>query len=432
MSLVKTIRLGFLHVALAITFVAINGVLNRLMIHDLAIPASIVAALVVLPYVLSPMQVWLGAYSDRHPLFGYRRTPYIAVGLILSMGGMALTPYAALLIAEQFWLGLLVGLGVFLIWGIGYNLAVVGYLSLASDLFPERERSRVIAVMWFMMIISLIFTAILMGRALEPYSDAQLLRVFALAGLTGIGLMLLGLVGLEPRHHKPPAQERHSQQDALRAVFANSQARLFFIYLILLLTALLGPDLLLEPFGAQAFGMNVEQTTQLTATWGGATLAALLLYGLLLNRWMTKKPGALLGGILATVGLCTISVSGIFQIQALFLVGIITFGLGTGIATSTNLALMLDMTTPEQVGLFIGAWGFADSLARGAGSLLGGLGLDILNSVTGNTTISYAGVFFIEALMLAVSLVMLRSINIQAFREEQPTLTQVVALAGDT
>ncbi len=432
MSLVKTIRLGFLHVALAITFVAINGVLNRLMIHDLAIPASIVAMLVVIPYVLSPMQVWLGAYSDRHPLFGYRRTPYIAVGLVLSMGGMALTPYAALLIAEQFWLGLLVGLGVFLIWGIGYNLAVVGYLSLASDLFPERERSRVIAIMWFMMIISLIFTAILLGRALEPYSDAQLLRVFGLAGLTGLGLMLLGLVGLEPRHYTPPAQERHSQQDALRAVFSNSQARLFFVYLILLLTALLGPDLLLEPFGAQAFGMNVQQTTQLTATWGGATLAALLLYGLLLNRWMTKKLGALLGGILATIGLCTISVSGILDIQMLFLVGIIIFGLGTGIATSTNLALMLDMTTPEQVGLFIGAWGFADSLARGAGSLLGGLGLDILKSLTENTTISYAGVFLIEALMLAISLMMLRSINIQAFREEQPTLTQVVALAGDT
>ena len=78
MTLFKNIRLGLLHVAIAMTFVLINSVLNRIMIHDLNILASIVAVLVVLPYVLSPAQVWIGQYSDTHPLFGYRRTPYIA------------------------------------------------------------------------------------------------------------------------------------------------------------------------------------------------------------------------------------------------------------------------------------------------------------------------------------------------------------------
>ena len=52
--------------AIAITFVAINGVLNRIMIADLGILATVVVILVVIPYVLSPMQVWeIGRASCR-------------------------------------------------------------------------------------------------------------------------------------------------------------------------------------------------------------------------------------------------------------------------------------------------------------------------------------------------------------------------------
>ena len=68
MSILKNIRLGLLHVAVAITFVLINGILNRVMIHDMQILASVVAVLVVLPYLLSPLQVWIGQYSDTHPI----------------------------------------------------------------------------------------------------------------------------------------------------------------------------------------------------------------------------------------------------------------------------------------------------------------------------------------------------------------------------
>lgn len=431
MSYFKNFRLGLLHVSLALTFVAINGVLNRIMIHDLAIPATVVAVLVVLPYVLAPMQVWIGQYSDTHPLFGYRRTPYIALGILLAMVGMMLTPYAALLLDRAFVPGLLLSLGAFLTWGMGYNLAVVAYLSLASDLSTEEQRSRVIAVMWFMMISSIILAAILIGRALEPYSNAQLIRVFGVVGVVGLGLAALGLVGLEPRHHREFQHERHSQREALQAVLNNPQARLFFVYLVLLLTAIIGQDILLEPFGAQAFGMSVRETTQLTATWGGATLVALLLHGFLLSRWLDKKVGAAIGGGLAASGLMLIATSGLLDVQVLFVPGVVTLGFGTGIATATNLGLMLDMTTPEQVGLFIGAWGVADSLARGVGGLLGGIGRDVITYATGNLVSGYVGVFLIEALMLCVALLMLRTISVRAFREQRLSLTQVVALAGD-
>ncbi len=431
MSIIKNIRLGLLHVAVAITFVLINGVLNRVMIHDLNILASLVAVLVVLPYLLSPLQVWVGQHSDTHPIAGYRRTPYILLGLLLCIGGMVLTPHAAMLMPDHLAAGILLGAVAFGAWGIGYNLAVVGYLSLASDLSEEHQRSRTIAIMWFMMIVSIIVTAIIAGRALAQYDAARLVYVFNTGGLIALGIAALGLVGLEPRGNLPVVQSRASQRAALRAVLGNAQARRFFVYLILMLAAILGQDILLEPYGAQAFGMSVAQTTQLTATWGGATLIALLLQGLVLSRWFSKKTGAILGALLATAGLLLIAASGLLGIQALFVPGVFTLGFGTGIATSTNLGLMLDMTTPEQVGLFIGAWGLADALARGAGMLLGGVLRDLVTAATGNGSSGYIAVFLIEAMMLAGSLLLLRAIDVRSFRSQQPTLTELVALAGD-
>lgn len=430
MSILKNIRLGLLHVAVAITFVAINGVLNRIMIADLGILATIVAILVVIPYVLSPAQVWIGQYSDNNPIMGYRRSPYILLGMLMTFGGMVLTPHAALLLAENFAAGFGLGLVAFGLWGVGYNLAVVSYLSLASDLSDEGQRSRTIAVMWFMMIVSIIISAIVIGRSLEPYSEAQLFLVFRVAAVVGIGLTILGLVGLEPRYETTIKEKRHSQKEAIAAVVNNPQARIFFVYLVLMLVAILGQDVLLEPYGAHAFDMSVDETTQLTALWGGMTLLSLLLYGFVLNRFMSKKMGAMLGGVIATLGLLAIALSGVSGYAGLFQPGIAILGFGTGIATSTNLGLMLDMTTAEQAGLFIGAWGVADAASRGIGMLLGGTVRDIVTMLFNNVTLGYTSVFMIEAGFLVISMMLLSRIDVGAFREENAQATSFVELAA--
>lgn len=432
MTLFKNIRLGLLHVAIAMTFVLINSVLNRIMIHDLGILASIVAVLVVLPYILSPAQVWIGQYSDTHPIFGYRRTPYIALGTLLAITGATLAPHAALALAHNPLVGVPLAILLFGMWGVGYNLAVVAYLSLASDMSTEQQRSRTVAIMWFMMIASVIVTAIVVGRALEPYSEERLFTVFLETGGVALTLALAGLIGLEPRRETVTVrQNRAGQMAAIRAVIDNPQARIFFVYLIMMLAAILGQDVLLEPFGAQAFGMNVKETTQLTAMWGGATLSALLLYGAVLSRWISKKRGAMIGGSIAATGFLLIALSGMTAIEAMFIPGIVLLGFGTGIATTTNLALMLDMTTAEQVGLFIGAWGVADAIARGVGTLLGGVMRDVIAHMSGSAVSGYVSVFLIEALLLGVSLVLLQRIDVTAFRSRQPSLTELVAITGD-
>ena len=94
--LIKRIQLGLIHVAVAMTLVPINSTLNRVMIKELAVSATLVAILASLPYLFSPIQVAIGSFSDRYPVLGFRRTPYIILGLLLTVTGVVLSPPARL------------------------------------------------------------------------------------------------------------------------------------------------------------------------------------------------------------------------------------------------------------------------------------------------------------------------------------------------
>ena len=419
MPLTKILRLGLIHAAVAITLVPINSTLNRIMISELGMAATLVAVLVSLPYCFSPIQVWIGNYSDHHPLFGYRRTPYIALGLLLCAGGAALAPSAAFALAANPWPGLPISLLAFGAWGMGFNVATVAYLSLATDLAGEEHRARTVGVMWFMLIVSVIAAAILIGFSLQPYSPAALYRAFYVTCGIALALGFGGLIGLERRGAAAGTGERRSFPSLLRMIGANAQARLFFVYLVVLLIALLGQDLLLEPYAAEVFGVPVRRTTEYTAIWGGALLLALLLASPLTRR-TGKVRAAAIGAVIAGVGLVLIALSGVLLLKALLIPALVIFGFGSGLSTATNLALMLDMTLAGQVGAFIGAWGMADALARLVGTMLSGVVRDSVQYFTGNAAAGYVTVFLIEAAALGLSLLLLQRLSVSQFRAGAP------------
>lgn len=427
----KRFQLGLIHVAVAMTLVPINSTLNRVMIKELAISATIVAILASLPYLFSPIQVAIGSYSDRHPLFGFRRTPYILAGLILCVLGVIISPQVAFLMHDNFSLGLFAGLLAFGAWGMGYNLSAVSYLSLASELSGENERGKTIATMWFMMIASIIVTAIALSRMVDPYTPQALIRAFGYVAVSALILGLLGLIKLEPRSHleKRAASEAYTVKQMTSAITANPVARVFFIYLLLLLAAILGQDVLLEPFGAEAFGMTVTQTTRITSIWGTFVLLAIIVAGFLEGR-VSKRLVAQLGNTGALLGFVVIVISGILINRHVFYTGVTLLGIGTGLSTVANLSLMFDLTIPGMVGLYIGAWGFSNALSRLTGSVLGGVVRDVVTQVTGNALSGYLVVFSIEALMLLMAAIMLYRIDVKAFRRqmEEPSFVEKVAM----
>ena len=432
----KRFQLGLIHVAVAMTLVPINSTLNRVMIKELSLSATLVAILASLPYLFAPIQVAIGSYSDRHPLLGYRRTPYILVGLILCVLGMLFSPQVAFLMGTNFPLGLLAGLLAFGAWGMGYNLSAVSYLSLATELSGENGRGRTIATMWFMMIVSIIVTAVGLSRMVDPYTPEALIRAFGYIAASALILSLIGLIKLEPRsapHEREAGKsEAYTVKQMTSAITQNPVARIFFIYLLLLLAAILGQDVLLEPFGAEAFGMTVTQTTRITSLWGTFVLIAIIVAGLLEGR-VVKKGIAQFGNLGALAGFVVIVASGLTRSTSIFYTGIILLGLGTGLSTVANLSLMFDLTVPGMVGLYIGAWGFSNALSRLTGTLLAGIMRDVVNQLTGRPLSGYLVVFAIEALMLLVATVMLTRINVKEFQKntEEPSFVEKVALASD-
>ncbi|MCI0551394.1 MAG: BCD family MFS transporter [Anaerolineae bacterium] len=430
----KRFQLGLIHVAVAMTLVPINSTLNRVMIKELSISATLVAILASLPYLFAPIQVAIGSYSDRHPIFGFRRTPYILAGLLLCVLGVVVSPQVAFLISDNFSLGLLVGILAFGAWGMGYNLSAVSYLSLASELSGENGRGKTIATMWFMMIVSIIVTAIGLSRMVDPYTPEALIRAFGVVAASALTLGLLGLIKLEPHSSvsSSAASEAYTVKQMTSAITANPVARVFFIYLLLLLAAILGQDVLLEPFGAEAFGMTVTQTTRITSIWGTFVLIAILIAGFLEGR-VSKRRIAQFGNTGALLGFIVIVISGIMINTNVFYTGVTLLGLGTGLSTVANLSLMFDLTVPEHVGLYIGAWGFSNALSRLTGSVLGGVLRDVVTQVTGIALSGYLVVFSIEALMLFVATYMLYRIDINAFKRKahKPAFVDKVALAAE-
>ena len=431
----KRIQLGLIHVAVAMTLVPINSTLNRVMIKELAISATLVALLASLPYLFSPIQVAIGSYSDRHPIFGLRRTPYILVGLVLCVVGVVVSPQVAFMMSENFGLGILAGIGAFGAWGMGFNLSSVSYLSLATELSGEDGRGKTIATMWFMMIVSIIGTAIAISNMVDPYTPEAMMRAFAIVGASALALGLLGLLWLEPRAKANTAKaqsESYTLKQMTSAILGNPVAKLFFIYLLLLLAALLGQDVLLEPFAAEAFGMSVTETTRITSLWGTFVLIAIIIAGILEGR-AHKRIVAQAGNLGALVGFVIIVLSGFFHSLSIFYTGVTLLGIGTGLSTVANLSLMFDLTVAGNVGLYIGAWGFSNAMSRLTGSLLGGIVRDGVTQATGQALSGYLVVFGIEAAMLAAAAIMLSRIDVSAFKKQaaEPAFVEKVALATD-
>jgi len=431
----KRLQLALIHTAVAMTLVPINSTLNRVMIFDLGISKTLFTLLAIFPYLLSPIQVAIGSFSDRHPILGYRRSPYILAGLLLCVLGVAVSPQVALLISQNFTLGILAGVLAFGAWGMGYNLSAVSYLSLASELSGEKGRGKTIATMFTLMVIGLIATGISLSRLVPTFDPATLERAFLIVAASALTLGLIGLFKLEPHvslSSSPAKADTYTVKQMTAAITENRVAKIFFVYLLLLLAAILGQDVLLEPFAAQAFGMSLAQTSRIVSITNSFTLIAFIIAGILDGR-VKKKYVAQMGNLGALLGFITIVISGFTASTSAFYIGITLLGFGTGISTIANLSLMFDLTVPEKVGLYIGAWGFSNGLSRLVGLLMAGVVADVATQVTGDALHGYLVVFGIEALMLFIAAIMLYRIDVAAFQKKahEPAFVDKVAAVAD-
>lgn len=430
----RVIQLAFVHVGVSITVVPVTSTLNRIMIADMGMPALLVSFFVSLPYLLSPLQVWIGAWADRNPIAGRHRSPWIVLGGLMASFGGYLTAHAVYLLHRDPGWGVLAAVGSFTVWGLGVNIASVSYLSLLSELSGDTGgwRSRAVSIMWTAMILGAIATGLTLAALLDPFSEEALYNALGLVWLIASTLVLVGAANLEPARVERGTVQHSADHPGLayRILAGNPSARRFFVYLLLVLIAIHAQDVLLEPYGAEVLGLPIAQTTRLSSIWGVGLLLTLM-GGLLLVRRFGKRRTANWGALLTVAAFAAIIVAGLAHLPIFFMAAVFFLGLGGGLMTVSNLSFMLDMTVPEAAGLYMGAWGVANFSGQALGNITSGLVRDVVFRLTAIPAAGYSAVFVLEIVGLLLALWLFRRISVEEFqRDARLQLHDVLALAG--
>ncbi len=449
LNLLTMLRLGVFNMGLGIMSLLTLGVLNRVMIEELRVPALIAAGTIAVHQFMAPARVWFGQMSDARPLLGHHRSGYIWVGIV----GVAVVSFVALQVVWQLgeriatqgwgpqaypWVGLL-GL-LFAIYGLALSATSTPFTALLVDVSDEDSRSRLVGIGWAMLMVGIITGVVITTIVLKPIDlDAPIEqvrsavnRLFIIAPAVVCLLAFFSTVGVERRYSRrrsTPDQREDSLTlgRALKILTASRQTGLFFSFLLVLSLSLFMQDAILEPYGGEVFGMTIAETTRLNAAFGLGTLLGIIVTGWLVVPRLGKQRSVSLGCSWAALCLVGITLSGLTGSPTVLLTAVFLFGSASGVLTLGAIVLMLDLTVTETAGTFIGAWGLAQAIARGSATVLGGAVLDLgralLRLFNGGGEIgepqvllAYGLVFGLQALGMVVAIGLLRRVNIQEFQ----------------
>jgi len=424
-SLPRILRLGLRQFAAGMLSVLTLGILNRVMKIELGLNLTLVSLVIGAHYFAAIIAIPFGHRSDKHSWRGYHRTPYIALGTALTALATALAPFVAFFLAGQD--GSLpaaaIGVGLFLLMGTGMYVAGTAYLSLITDLTVEEERSKVIAITWAMMMAGILAGVFLGVWVMEHYSSERLVTLFLMMAGLVVGLTALAVWGQEPPRAIRPSAKALTLKQALWLLTTSQQTLFFFAFLFGGIFFLFVQQMALEPFGGDVFGLNVKETTFFNAYQMVGVLLGMGMTGGWLARRLGKKAATGLGAVVSAIAFALLAVASIGSYLPLVKPGIFFMGLGMGIFTVGGLALMMDLTVKEQVGLFMGAWTLAQALANGLASVGGGILHDVGFGLWGSEAGAYALVFLVEAGGLLGIIALLLQVDVTRFRAEVAKLS---------
>jgi MFS transporter, BCD family, chlorophyll transporter len=443
-GLLQMFQMGLFQMGLGMMSLLTLGVLNRVMIKELAIPATIAAGVIAVHQFMSPARLWFGQMSDAKPLFGYHRTGYVWVGSALLAIASWLAVQVMWLLGDsvavngwnqtsQLWVAALGG--IFALYGLALSSGSTPFAALLVDVSEEEERSKLVGVVWSMLMVGIVIGAITISQLL-PQGDAvvdlavakaAINRVFMIVPAIVFGLAIVATFGIERTFSRFTARTRSGdmavREDqitldrALRVLTASPQTGLFFSFLLFMTISLFIQDAVLESYGGQVFNMSIKQTTQLNAQWGMGTLIGIATTGFAIVPKLGKQNTTRLGCALVAICAGLLIMSGFTANPTMLKSAVFLFGLASGVTTTGALSLMLDLTAAQTAGTFIGAWGLAQAMARGFATVIGGVALDVSKKVFPDSlAMAYGGVFSLQVLGMIAAIVLLSRIDVQEFR----------------
>lgn len=441
-GIVRTFRLALPKLGVGWMFALLTINFNRITIVELGVLAVVVSVMLSMHYFLSPFQVIAGRIADRHPILGYRRTPYLILASIA--GGLLFTllPSIAQMMGQGNVLGYVAGFALFVVFGVAIAVMGDSHHALIADVVDPKSRGAVISVVWTFTIISTIFAAIVMNIVMPDYSPVLMQRLYNLSPFIVIGATLLGVIGIEKRltgealhasieRAKRVAPPGNPLSIAVTLLRKNHQARGFFLFVFVSILAIFLQDNILEPFGAEVFGMTVKETTRFQPTWGGGVLAGMLLMGVLSALTpIAKRTIAITGSLGTAVGMLILATAAFTQHRELVSPALMFMGVFTGFFNVGALSMMMDMTIEGATGLYMGLWGMAQAFGNGMAAIGGGgLHTGLIETGLLSPHVAYMAIFGLEAFGMVAAAAILWRISVQSFRKQhEAVLTRADAL----
>ena len=438
LPLTRLLRLSLFQFVIGMVTALLVGTLNRVMIVELEVPAWWVAMAVGLPMVFAPLRGLIGYRSDTHPsVLGLKRIPYLWLGSLMLFGGLAILPFALLVLGDnqpgQIWLGRIGAALAFLLTGAGIQVTQTAGMALASDLADDDKRPRVVALLYTMLLLGLIVSSAIYGLLLQNFSPLRLIQVIQGSAVVVLVCNLFALWKQEARQAARGQREAGGFGRHWRELMAEPQMRRFLWATGLGSCAFGMQDIVLEPYGAQVLGLGVGSTSGLTAVAALGSLLAFALSARMLNQRISACGLAGIGAVVGLVAFALVIFSAPWQSIAVFKAGVLLVGFGGGLFSVGMLVNAMTYGDARLSGLALGAWGAVQATCSGLAMALGGLlrdGVDALaqagalGSVLNTPVTGYSFVYHLEMYLLLVVLIALGPMARRGLNRLQPSSTR--------
>jgi BCD family chlorophyll transporter-like MFS transporter len=424
LPLSRLLRLALFQVSVGMATVLLIGTLNRVLIVELGVSAWLVSLMVALPLIFAPFRALVGFKSDHHrSLLGWRRVPYIWLGTMLQFGGLAIMPFALIILSGDthahlpLIVGRLASALAFLLVGAGLQTTQTAGLALATDLAPAALRPRVVALMYSMLLGGMVLCGLAFGTALAHFSEFRLIQVIQGSAVMTMALNIAALWKQEPRRAVPAQQLLTPKfRDTWRAYLQQPRALRFLLAVSAGTAAFNMQDIILEPYGGQVLGLSVAATTTLTAMLAAGALLAFALSARVLARGFDPYRLAGYGMLIGLLAFAAVIFSAPLSSSLLYRCGSAAIGFGNGLFCVGTLAAAMQRDHSSGTGLALGAWGAVQAGAAGIAIAFGGALRDVMAALAADGrlgpaltggAVGYDIVYQFEIVLLFVALAIL-------------------------
>ena len=406
LSWLSIIRLGLVQMCLGAVVVLMTSTLNRLMVVELSLAATLPGALVAIHYVVQVSRPKWGFISDMQG----NRTKWIIIGMLILALGANLAALCILLYPINATAAISLSFLAYVLIGVGVGASGTSLLALLAAHTIQRRRAAAATITWLMMIFGIAVTATVVGALLDPYSEQRLIKIVLALTLLTIIVTIISTFNIERGLSSATRNIDKSQSfiSGLRIIWANSQTKRFTIFVFLSMTAYFMQELILEPYAGIVFSFTPGQSTSLSGIQNGGVFLGMLSVGIACTGF---KFGALKNWVWAgcmgsCISLILIALAG--QSPDLVPLAPLVFGLGLfngmfAVAAIGSMMSLANQNNDNRTGTRMGLWGAAQAIAAGFGGLLGTILVDVLRLVDFSHADAYGSVFIFEAALFALA-----------------------------